>query len=368
MSTPIQHDELSPHDPKYYAPRKWRDGEIDAPQIQATPGEAELADLQDSADCTFLHDSPALADEFPNPSNHSEDLEYKGVRIIALVTAVGVSAWIAFCITVGLQRLDTATFTQWRNGLLSAKNAEISVSERVQAANAALQDASRPVFAPTLVVADASGDVNAALPLAIKVTNYTPGTTINLSGLVVGTILSSGFGASPGENQWRIPVDDLPNTLVIPPPDYVGLMTAVAELRSADGQAIVRTPVRLTWRPAAETTESVEPEPSALPLSDHVTPKDSSATQPKLKARRHERADNFKGHSVANKRRHRAPSSDQELQTEQTSGLGLPFTHDLFADATRESRSYWNSDLQTIIDRSWDRCAKWSDCGGGARR
>jgi hypothetical protein len=35
---------------------------------------------------------------------------------------------------------------------------------------------------------------------------------------------------------------------VIPPRDYVGQMNIVAELRDGNGQAVVRSPVRLIWR------------------------------------------------------------------------------------------------------------------------
>ena len=223
------------------------------------------------------------------------------MRVTALAIAVGVVVWTAFCIAVGLGRLETPAFAQMQKEQLFANDLEISVSERLQAANTAFQKVSRPVLAPTLVVADASGDVNAALPLAIKVTNYTPDISINLSGLVVGTMLSSGVGA--GEGQWRIAVDDLPNTRVIPPLGYVGPMTVIAELRSGDDQAIVRTPVQLIWHPGATgSTEATESQSSAAPPPDDTIAteqaadeqlvarqKDSTVTQPspRLKARRH---------------------------------------------------------------------------------
>ena len=205
-----------------------------------------------------------------------------------------------------------------RNGLLFANDPEISVSERLQAANTALQKVSRQVLAPTFVVADASGDVNATLPLTIKVTNYTPDIMINLSGLVVGTMLSSGSGA--GEGQWRIAIDDLPNTRVIPPRDYVGPMAVIAELGSGNDQAIVRTPVRLIWQPsAAGSTEVVGLQQLAPPPEEIIAPKqavdeqlvarekDFTQARSRLKARRHSsgttRANSFKNQSLANKRR-----------------------------------------------------------------
>jgi hypothetical protein len=390
VSTPIQQGELSPDDPKFYAPPKWRSSEIDAPSIQPSLTATEFSVSQPSADWTSHDDNVLLVEAVPESREHPDKLEHSRMRVTALAIAVGVVVWTAFCIAVGLGRLDTTALAQMRNGLLFANDPEISVSERLQSANTALQRVSRQVLAPTLVVADASGDVNAALPLTIKVTNYTPDISINLSGLVVGTMLSS--GSSAGEGQWRIAIDDLPNTRVIPPPGYVGPMTVIAELRSGDDQAIVRTPVQLIWRPGAtNSTEAAGPQPSAAPPPDDAIAteqavdeqlvarqKDSAVTQPssRLKARRHRsdttRASSFKNQSFANKRRHRVPLSDPELQTNvDPSWERRPtLAYDLYADANRpgERRPLWNNDLQTIIDRSWERCERWANCSRETRR
>jgi hypothetical protein len=380
MSTPIQQGELSPNDPKFYAPPKWRSSEIEAPSIQPSLRATEFPVSQPSADWTSCDDNVLLVEAVSESREHPAKLEHSRMRVIALAIAVGIVVWTAFCIAVGLGRLDTAAFAQIRNGLLFANAPEISISERLQAANTALQKVSRQVLAPTLAVADASGDVNAALPLAIKVTNYTPDISINLSGLVVGTMLSSGSDA--GEGRWRIAIDDLPNTRVIPPPGYVGPMTVIAELRNGDDQAIVRTPVQLIWHPDA--TEAAVPQ-SAAPPSDEIVAteraideqlvaqqKDSTVAQPspRLKARKHRsdttRASSFKNQSFAKKRRHRVPLSDPELQTNADLGWERRPTlaYDLSASADRpgERRPLWNNDLRTIIDGSWERCERWASC------
>jgi hypothetical protein len=51
MSTPIQGAELSPEDPKFYAPPRWRSGAVAAPPIQPSLGESELPS-QVAADST----------------------------------------------------------------------------------------------------------------------------------------------------------------------------------------------------------------------------------------------------------------------------------------------------------------------------
>ena len=51
MSTPIQGAELSPDDPKFYAPPRWRSGAATAPPIQPSVEESEVTS-QVAADST----------------------------------------------------------------------------------------------------------------------------------------------------------------------------------------------------------------------------------------------------------------------------------------------------------------------------
>jgi hypothetical protein len=153
----------------------------------------------------------------------------RGRFAFAIASGFAAAAGIA----VGIVFLDSAKLAEGRGGVLFAKENGRAVT-------------TQPVLlAPTLAVADGSGDVNELLPLGVKATNYTVGSTVNLSGLLKGTELSA--GAASGEGQWRIAVDDLPNTLVIPPRGYLGPMNIVAELRGGNGQAIVRSPIRFLW-------------------------------------------------------------------------------------------------------------------------
>src|SRR5215813_14383095 len=262
MSTPIQRDELSPNDPKYYAPRKWRTGE----KTVHFPGSTGSDDWTSREIDNFVDAFSSAPEQSNEHYDHSGGVKHNRVRITALFCAVGVIAWTAFCVAVGLGRIGTPAFAQLRSAALSLEERNDPLNERLQAANDALNKASRQIFSPTLVVADASGFVNAALPLAIRVTNYTPDTTFNLSGLPNGTVLSAGTDA--GEGNWRVAIDDLPNARVIPPSDYVGPMTVVAELRRGDDQAIVRAPVRLTWSaPVSDAVETLGTVGSSAPAS-----------------------------------------------------------------------------------------------------
>jgi hypothetical protein len=249
MSTPIR-QEVSPEDPKFYAPPRWRRGEVVAPSIQPSLRPAEFSGPQAYPDWTSQHGDEVLADErgrstykravdaLPKGRQLSARRGSTNMRVTALAIAAGVVLWTAVCVALALGRLDVINFEQLRNGLPLAKGAETSAVAAPQTVNLALAETPKEVVAPTLAkevvtptlaVADAIGESNAALPLAITVTNATPGTTITLSGLAAGTKLNS--GAVLGEGQWRIALEDqsgandsLRNTFVTPPSDFVGLM------------------------------------------------------------------------------------------------------------------------------------------------
>jgi hypothetical protein len=375
MSTPVQQDELSPGDPRYYAPPQWRTGE----KTVQFPGSAGSTDWTS-------RDSDNFADAFARAREHSDghhehpgEAKYSRVRVTALFCAVGVIAWTAFCVAIGLSRIDTPAFAQLQNVALSLEEPNDPLNERLQAANDALNKVSRQIFAPQLVVADASGLVNAALPLAIKVTNYTPDTTVNLSGLASGTVLSAGTDA--GEGHWRVAIDDLPNARVIPPSDYVGPMTVVAELRHGDDQAIVRAPVRLTWSApvsdAADAVETVEPSaPTSLPdaLDDVSAPTEvlseqplaqqtvSSVTQPRrVKTRKHV----SRSHRATVRHHHKLPPSQQTAQQAAVDVHSANMPFNLFASPNFafERKQFWNGDFRSNADSNRGRCERGSDCG-----
>jgi hypothetical protein len=388
MSTPIQGGELSPEDPKFYAPPRWRNGTVAAPPIQPSLGESEVpsqvaVDLTSSQYEMRLDDEP-MADAFLQPSDDPQKQDQSGMRTKALAIAAGVVVWTAFCVLVGLGRLDSGSFIQFGNGTSSANSPEIPVSdpprlaslELPQMGNDVSESASSPVLTPTFSVADAIGEMNAALPLAIKVTNYEPGATINLGGLVAGTTLSA--GSAVGENQWRIPVDDLPNAQIIPPAGFTGSMTITAELRTGDNEALVRTPLQLIWRPTAlkfseppgpaKESKAVEltPTASAPPefLEDQTAKeplalawqKDSAVNQtsPRIKPRKYV---SRTAKEKTRKRQHSSPALVMETDTVSRWRVvpSSNYPTSAYSDARAERKPLW-SDVQALIDRSWDRC------------
>jgi len=386
MSTPIQHGELSPEDPKFYAPPRWRRGEIVAPPIQPLlKALSEVPNPQAQADWEIRHAKVLRDDErvapmaaYLEPSEPFDRPYQSGVRAKALAIAGGVVLWTAICIVIALGRLDSISFAHWRNSPPPASKPEISSGEQPQAASVALVQAaedapaSPQVVMPTLAVADAIGEENAALPLAIKVFDCPPGTTLNLSGLVRGTTLSSGSAA--GESQWRIAVDELADTQVIPPADFVGPMTIVAELRGSDDHAIVRSPLQLVWRAAPAAIKPVEAAPATptpAVAAEVDMPKEAPAGQalawqkesapaqvtPRIKVRKNI-SRSTKESSV--KKRHHRPAPALEMETDTvTRWRSLPSSNyavSAYSDSRMDRRAFWNDDLQSVIDRSWDRC------------
>src|SRR5690349_4851436 len=129
MSTPIQQAELSPDDPKFYAPPKWRSGEINAPSIQPSLRAAEFPTSPSSVAWTSgrVPEDNAATEAHEQAPDVSHQLEYDRVRLTAIASAVGVVAWTAFCITIGLERLDKINFSQLRSEPVSASEPENSL-------------------------------------------------------------------------------------------------------------------------------------------------------------------------------------------------------------------------------------------------
>jgi len=265
MSTPAQNDPLSPKDLQYYAPRKLRDGVNDPPSIQPSSRPDDQRSPQPIEDWT--QPVPPLPSSFRTSLDGLDKIEYErpaGFVSVKTLAVIAGAAVIGVAVGIGLLELS-----QWRNTPVAAKDVDVSLATRLQAATTDLQKVSKTGVAPTLVVNDGAGEMNAALPLGIEVKNSIAGTAIVLSGLPSGTIINTGSADSDG--QWRVAIEDLPKTRVTPPQDYVGLVTATAELRAGNGTPIVRSPVRLAWRqpPPAERRDTVvlrpQPAPQAAP-------------------------------------------------------------------------------------------------------
>jgi hypothetical protein len=250
MGTPVRRDALTPNDLQYYAPRKLRDG--DPPSIPPSPATDEPQSLHTLGDSKSKDTAP-LPDDFHPSRENSDQVAHRTrlaghprIKALAMVAGAAVVG-----ILIGIAVLDAI---QGQSEPSPAKVPDLPLATRLQTATSDLQKTSQPVVPPQLTLSDSIGDANVPLKLGLDIKNYTADATIDLSGLLAGTTLST--GRANGDGQWRITVDDLPKTRVTPPRDYVGLMTLTAEVRG-NGQPLVRGPVRLTWRQVAAAPDTV---------------------------------------------------------------------------------------------------------------
>ena len=96
-----------------------------------------------------------------------------------------------------------------------------------------------------LVVENQIGVANEPLPFGISLDGASGGETLTLAGLAAGTRLSA--GTPLGSSGWLIPVRDIDKVLAYAPKDFVGVMDAAIDLRSASDQLIDSQVVRLEW-------------------------------------------------------------------------------------------------------------------------
>ncbi len=109
--------------------------------------------------------------------------------------------------------------------------------------------------AATLVVRNHSGLVNEPLALGVSVDTPDAGATVTVRGMPPGARLTAGVPLSFTE--WRVPSEEISNTMVIPPTDFVGELNLSAELRSSEGAAQVTSFMQLVWKAAAPATALV---------------------------------------------------------------------------------------------------------------
>jgi hypothetical protein len=136
--------------------------------------------------------------------------------------------------------------------------------------------------APTLVVRDGNGPVNEPLSLGVNVNSPGTSATVTIGGMPAGARLTVGRRMSTSE--WRVPALEISDASIIPPADFVGVMNLTAELRGADGSALVSSLVRLTWT-SATPVDAVEVSASAAaaapgPPAAPTPPQQQSITSP----------------------------------------------------------------------------------------
>ncbi len=137
--------------------------------------------------------------------------------------------------------------------------------------------------APTLIVRDGSGLINEPLRLGIVVEDPAPGASVTVRKIPTDARLTAGKRISPSE--WRVPVQDIADTAIIPPADFVGGLILSAELHGADGAALVATFFGLTWTPqptarnlASSASAAAAPAAAAAPPQAVTSPPPPAVT------------------------------------------------------------------------------------------
>jgi hypothetical protein len=122
--------------------------------------------------------------------------------------------------------------------------------------------------APTLIVRNNSGYINEPLELGVSVDAPTPGMTVMIKSMPAGVRLTAGTRVSA--NEWRVPAQDISETAIIPPADFVGEMNLSAELYTADGATLVTAFIQLTWASTRSDSAAVA-STAAAPLAPGAT-------------------------------------------------------------------------------------------------
>ena len=263
MSTPNPQDAHDPNSLLYYAPRRLRDRTNALRALQLRREESGQSIPTAAIEQRSGYDATLSENPFPEalqPASEPEPIEPLDLiqqrarrnEVFAIaarfVAVTGIAGVIALFYVM--------TFAGSRDQAPSSGDSGTSLATMPQSKKLAMDKSFQKMTVPTLAVEDAEGNINELLPLGVKVTNHMPSATVNLSGLIADTKLTTGTPSGTGE--WRVAVNDLATTAVIPPHDYVGQMNIVVELHDGNGQAVLRNAVRLNWkqitpRPATAT-------------------------------------------------------------------------------------------------------------------
>jgi hypothetical protein len=114
-----------------------------------------------------------------------------------------------------------------------------------------------------LVVQNERGFANEPLPLGVSLVDAAGEESLVLIGLVAGSRLS--VGTPFGSTGWQLSAGSIGNAFVYAPSDFVGVMDAVIDLRSASNQPMDVQVVRFEWIRKKEGYLTSQPDPSKPP-------------------------------------------------------------------------------------------------------
>src|SRR5215470_8441124 len=120
-----------------------------------------------------------------------------------------------------------------------------------------------PLQPARLVVEAQRGFANEPIPLGVSLNGASGEETLTLVGLTNGTKLSA--GTPLGLTGWQMSARDLGNAFAYAPRDFIGVMDAAIDLRSARDRLVDSQFVRLEWMPKKESRLAPRPDQPKVP-------------------------------------------------------------------------------------------------------
>lgn len=269
MST-VTNRPLGPNDPLYYAPKWALDGgtpqRAEKPQSNVLPFAADqephlrvravLERAAGASDGTpLLRQSPPqdpLSSPKPAQLPAARNADH-WLKLFARIVLVAVVAQAAAVIAVGIP---------------STTDVKLPLIDKMMAGLSPAKPAAKSgkLEMPRLVGDGASGAVDEPLPLGVALHGRADDNYFMLVDVSADTELSAGKRINI--NTWRLSIDELAKTLVVPPRGYSGPMDIVVDLRrSADNTMIGRRVLSMNWIAPKETAP---PPPAAVPARNEL--------------------------------------------------------------------------------------------------
>ena len=130
-----------------------------------------------------------------------------------------------------------------------------------------------PVPPARLVVESQRGFTNEPIPLGVSLNGASGEETLTMVGLANGTRLSA--GAALGLTGWQMSARDVGTAFAYAPKDFVGVMDAAIDVRSARDRLVDSQFMRLEWLPKKETRLTPRPDqPKPPPAIQQIDPEE----------------------------------------------------------------------------------------------
>jgi hypothetical protein len=257
MSDPKQ--DLGPDNPLYYAPHRLGEQNNQTDPVTAEPGNDQKIWTAPQAPYeNVAHLRPARDEDLHNQKQsdifakaiarvEQERLERELVEVPSFLRgrrSIGIvaryAAMLAGAALVALIYVAAFTASQ------APGDGNASSAPAIwQRSKSSLLPASPGKPAPTLIVRNNNGYINEPLELGVRVDAPAPGMDVMVKWMPAGARPTAGRRVTA--NEWRVPAQEISDTAIIPPTDFVGEMNLSASLRSTDGANLVTAFVRLTW-------------------------------------------------------------------------------------------------------------------------